>query len=66
MASFNKVILLGNLTRDPEVRYTPKGTAVTELGMAVNRVYTAENGEKRELSLAQFRSNSTTRPCSAR
>ena len=45
MASFNKVILLGNLTRDPEVRYTPKGTAVTELGMAVNRVYTAENGE---------------------
>jgi single-strand DNA-binding protein len=48
MASFNKVILLGNLTRDPEVRYTPKGTAVTELGMAVNRVYTADNGEKRE------------------
>ena len=48
MASFNKVILLGNLTRDPEIRYTPKGTAVTELGMAVNRVYTAENGEKRE------------------
>jgi len=48
MASFNKVILLGNLTRDPEVRYTPKGTAVTELGMAVNRVYTGENGEKRE------------------
>lgn len=48
MASFNKVILLGNLTRDPEVRYTPKGTAVTELGMAMNRVYTAENGEKRE------------------
>src|SRR5213075_1679618 len=48
MASFNKVILLGNLTRDPEVRYTPKGTAVTELGMAVNRVYTVENGEKRE------------------
>src|ERR1700731_4733225 len=48
MASFNKVILLGNLTRDPEVRSTPKGTAVTELGMAGNRVYTAENGEKRE------------------
>src|SRR3954464_14561014 len=48
MASFNKVILLGNLTRHPEGRYTPKGTAVTEVGMAVNRVYTAENGEKRE------------------
>ncbi len=48
MSTFNKVILLGNLTRDPEVRYTPKGTAVTEIGMALNRVYTAENGEKRE------------------
>jgi len=48
MASFNKVILLGNLTRDPEVRYTPKGTAVTDLGLAVNRTYTSDNGEKRE------------------
>jgi single-stranded DNA-binding protein len=48
MASFNKVILLGNVTRDPEIRYTPKGTAVTELGMAMNRVYTTESGEKRE------------------
>ncbi|MEY2551499.1 MAG: single-strand DNA-binding protein [Verrucomicrobiota bacterium] len=48
MASFNKVILLGNLTRDAEVRYTPKGTAVTDLGLAVNRTYTADNGEKRE------------------
>ena len=48
MASFNKVILLGNLTRDPEVRYTPKGSAVTDIGMAVNRVYTTDNGEKRE------------------
>lgn len=37
MASFNKVILVGNLTRDPQVRYTPSGTAVTELGLAVNR-----------------------------
>jgi len=48
MASFNKVILLGNLTRDPEVRYTPKGSAVCDLGIAVNRVYTTESGEKRE------------------
>jgi len=48
MASFNKVILLGNLTRDPEVRYTPKGSAVCDLGVAVNRQYTLENGEKRE------------------
>ena len=48
MASFNKVILLGNLTRDPEVRYTPKGSAVCDLGLAVNRNYTLDNGEKRE------------------
>ena len=48
MASYNKVLLLGNCTRDPEVRYTPKGTAVAELGLAVNRVYTSDNGEKRE------------------
>jgi len=48
MASLNKVMLIGNLTRDPEVRYTPKGTAVTEIGLAVNRRYTAESGEKRE------------------
>ncbi len=48
MASYNKVILVGNLTRDPEVRYTPKGTAVTDLGVAVNRTYTTDNGEKRE------------------
>src|SRR4029077_20080003 len=48
MASFNKVLLLGNLTRDPEVRYTPKGSAVTDLAIAVNRQYTLDNGEKRE------------------
>ncbi|MBA3273322.1 MAG: single-stranded DNA-binding protein [Chthoniobacterales bacterium] len=48
MASFNKVILIGNLTRDPEVRYTPKGSAVCDLGLAVNRQYSLDNGEKRE------------------
>lgn len=48
MASYNKVMLMGNLTRDPEVRYTPKGSAVADLAIAVNRTYTAENGEKRE------------------
>jgi single-strand DNA-binding protein len=48
MANLNKVLLMGNLTRDPEVRYTPKGTAVAELGIAVNRIYSGENGEKRE------------------
>ena len=37
MANLNKVMLMGNLTRDPEVRYTPKGTAVAELGLAINR-----------------------------
>jgi single-strand DNA-binding protein len=48
MASFNKVILMGNLTRDPELRYTPKGTAIAKIGLAVNRVWTSESGEKKE------------------
>ena len=49
MASFNKVILMGNLTRDPEVRYTPSGTAVTDLGLAVNRYwFDKQANERRE------------------
>ena len=48
MPNLNKVMLIGNLTRDPEVKYTPKGTAVAEVGMAINRVFTPEGGEKRE------------------
>lgn len=48
MANFNKVILVGNLTRDPELRYTPKGTAIAKIGLAVNRVWTNEAGEKKE------------------
>lgn len=48
MASFNKVILIGNLTRDPELRYTPKGTAVARLGMAVNRQWKTDTGEAKE------------------
>ncbi|MCK9588765.1 MAG: single-stranded DNA-binding protein [Terrimicrobiaceae bacterium] len=48
MANVNKVILIGNVTRDPEVKFTPKGTAVTDVGMAINRNYTLDNGEKRE------------------
>lgn len=49
MASFNRVILMGNLTRDPQVRYTPNQTAVTDLGLAVNRVwYDKVSREKRE------------------
>jgi len=48
MASFNKVIIAGNLTRDPEMRYTPKGTAVARITLAVNRTYTTETGDKKE------------------
>ncbi len=48
MASYNKVILMGNLTRDPEVRYTPKGTAVCDLGLAINRTYTNDAGEQQK------------------
>lgn len=48
MANFNKVILAGNLTRDPELRYTPKGTAVARIGLAINRSWKTETGETRE------------------
>lgn len=48
MASLNKVFLIGNLTRDPELRYTPSGSAVTDLGVACNRTYTTKDGERRE------------------
>lgn len=48
MANFNKVILMGNLTRDPEMRMTPGGMAICKLGLAVNRVFTTKEGEKRE------------------
>ena len=46
--SFNKVILMGNLTRDPEVRELPGGGSVTTLGLAVNEKWTTKDGEKRE------------------
>lgn len=48
MPNLNKVMLIGNLTRDPEIRYTPKGTAVTDIGMAINRNYTTDDGDRRE------------------
>ena len=49
MANFNKVMLMGNLTRDPELKYLPSGMAVTNLGLAVNRTWTdRESGEKKE------------------
>ena len=47
-ASFNKVMLVGNLTRDPELRYIPSGQAVTSFTVAVNRVYNSQSGEKKE------------------
>jgi single-strand DNA-binding protein len=48
MSNFNKVYLMGNLTRDPEVRHTTKGTCVTKIAMAVNRKFKTEAGEARE------------------
>ena len=48
MASFNKVILMGNLTRDPELRYTPSGAPVCNFDLAVNRSYTTQGGERRD------------------
>src|SRR5437899_2610578 len=48
MANFNKVILAGNLTRDPELRYTPKGTAIAKFGLAINRTWKNDAGETKE------------------
>ncbi len=50
MASLNKVMLMGNLTRDPEIRYTPKGQAVTDIGLAINRRYKVENEMREEVT----------------
>jgi single-strand DNA-binding protein len=46
--SLNKVMLIGNLTRDPELRYTPQGTAVCTMGLATNRTWVTDNGDKKE------------------
>jgi single-strand DNA-binding protein len=48
MASLNRVLLIGNLTRDPELRYIPSGSAVATFTLAVNRVYNTQSGEKKE------------------
>ena len=48
MANLNKVFLIGNLTRDPELRYTPSGTPVTEFGLAINNTRTGKDGQKHE------------------
>ena len=48
MPNFNKVMLMGNLTRDPELRSLPSGTPITEFGLAVNRTWSDQNGDRRE------------------
>ncbi|MCL4196540.1 MAG: single-stranded DNA-binding protein [Phycisphaerales bacterium] len=48
MASYNKVLLMGNLTRDPELRFTASNQPVAQIGLAVNRHYTSSTGEKKE------------------
>lgn len=48
MANLNKVFLMGNLTRDPELRYAPSGLAITTFSMAINRTWTSKEGEKKE------------------
>lgn len=48
MTGFNKVILAGNLTRDPELRYTPSGTAIAKFGLALNRKWKDQSGETKE------------------
>jgi single-strand DNA-binding protein len=48
MSSYNKVLLMGNLTKDPELRYTPQGTAVVNLRMAVNRKFRTKDQELKE------------------
>jgi single-strand DNA-binding protein len=48
MADLNKVMLIGNLTRDPEVRYTPKGAAVADLGLAINSSYKTQDGQLKD------------------
>ena len=48
MGSFNKVILMGNLTRDPDLRYTPSGAPVCNFDLAMNRSYTTQAGERKD------------------
>jgi single-strand DNA-binding protein len=48
MANYNKILLLGNLTRDPQLSYTPNQTAVVDFGLATNRKWTAQDGNQRE------------------
>ena len=54
MASFNKVILLGNLTRDPQLSYTPNQTAVVDFGLATNRKWTGQDGQARDEIITHY------------
>jgi single-strand DNA-binding protein len=54
MPNLNKVMLMGNITRDPELRYTPKGMAVTDIGLAVNRRYKVENEVREEVTFVDI------------
>jgi single-strand DNA-binding protein len=49
-ASFNSVVLLGNVTRDPEIRHTPQGTAIAEFSLAINRTFTSGGQKKEEVA----------------
>ena len=51
MSKLNKVFLMGNLTKDPELRYTPAGTAIASFGIAINRTWAGSDGEKKGGSL---------------
>jgi single-strand DNA-binding protein len=53
MANLNRVLLIGNLTRDPDVRYTPKGTAVADLSIAINRFIKSDDGDKEEVTFVE-------------
>ena len=48
MSNFNKVFLMGNLTRDPELRYMPSGAAIVSFGMAINRTFKSQDGEQKK------------------
>ncbi len=48
MANLNKVFLMGNLTADPEIRYTPKGTAVCDIRLAINRYFSSDSSDRQE------------------
>lgn len=54
MPSYNKVILIGNLTRDPEIRYTPSGTAIAKFGLAINRTFRTGDEQREETTFVDI------------